>query len=417
LQYLDFIDLDYTPQDEDLICHFKMEPAEGISLKAAAARVGSESSVGTWVRALATETGRVEDRIRRISAKVFEMKEDLVKIAYPPELFEPGNMPQILSSIAGNVFGMKAVDALRLEDVEFPPGMINSFPGPKFGIDGVREIFDEHERPLTASVPKPKVGLTADEHVEAGYEIWTGGVDLLKDDENLTDQDFNSFEDRLTKSFRMRDKAEQETGEKKSYLINITAETDEMKRRAEAVADHGGEYVMIDIITAGWAALQTLRETCGDLGLAIHAHRAMHATFTRRNHGVSMLVVAKVARLLGVDQIHTGTVIGKLETPKEEVLGINDFLREPIGVKSTFPVASGGLHPGLIPELLEILGTDIVIQLGGGIHGHPDGSLAGAKALRQAVDAAMSGIDIKDYAEEHGELAVALEEWGYTKPK
>lgn len=416
MEYLDFVDLQYTPREDDTVCLFRVEPAGGISLEEAAARVGSESSVGTWVKTLATEAGGVGDRINRISAKVFEVEGNKVKIAYPLQLFEPGNMPQILSSIAGNIFGMKAVESLRLEHVEFPPRIVESFRGPKFGVEGVREMLDVEDRSLTASVPKPKVGLTASEFADVGYQVWSGGVDLLKDDENLTSQDFNGFKDRLTKSLRMRDKVERETGERKSYLINITAETGEMERRAGEVADQGGEYVMIDIITVGWAALQTMREACEDLGLAIHAHRAMHATFTRKSHGVSMLVVAEVARLVGVDQIHTGTVIGKLEASREEVLGINDFLRSPIGLRTVFPVASGGLHPGLVPELLEILGTDIVVQLGGGIHGHPDGSEAGAKALRQSIDAATSEVDLWEYSKDHRELAAALEQWGSTKP-
>lgn len=424
--YLDFVDLKYRPSDEDLLALFRVEPADGITMEEAVGRVASESSIGTWT----TLTTMTPEK-RRLMAKAYEIDGPWVKIAYPLELFEGGNMPQILSSIAGNVFGMKAVKNLRLEDVRWPKGLIKSFMGPSFGVQGVRKIFGVKDRPITITVPKPKVGMTSEEHAQAGYEAWTGGLDLLKDDENLSGQIFNQFERRVTKSLKMRDKAERETDEKKSYLINVTAETKEMLRRAKFVKEHGGEYVMVDILTVGWAGVQSLRDECEDLKLAIHAHRAFHAAFTRKKkHGMSMLAVAKVARLVGVDQIHIGTVIGKLEASKEEVLALEREItgksikgggqilsQEWPDIKPVLPVTSGGLHPGLIPEIMDMLGWDIGIQVGGGVWGHPDGGIAGARAVRQAIDAALEGVALEDYTKSKKELKRALEKWGFTKPK
>jgi ribulose-bisphosphate carboxylase large chain len=419
--YHEFVDTHYQPSMDDLLCLFRVEPAPSFTIEDAAGRVASESSVGTW-----TEVTTMRPRIRRLMAKAYEIQGNFVKVAYPLELFETGNMAQILSSIAGNIFGMKAVQNLRLEDIRWPAKLLKSFQGPEFGTSGVRSIFRVRKRPLTATVPKPKLGLTAKEHAKAGYEAWIGGIDLLKDDENLTSQPFNKFTERVGECFRLRDKAEEETGERKSYLINVTAETDEMLRRAKAVAKAGGEYVMVDILTCGWAALQTLRRECKDLKLAIHAHRAFHAAFTRnRVHGMSMLVVSDVARLVGVDQLHIGTVIGKLESPQEEVLALRDNLQrrtiEPSPttlsqdwgrIKPVFPTCSGGLHPGLIPELMKLVGSDIIVQAGGGVWGHPDGGEAGARALRQAIDVALSGENLQDYARGHRELQRAIDTWG-----
>ena len=419
--YHEFVDPNYTPKREDLLCLFRLEPASGFSMEEAAGRVASESSVGTW-----TEVTTMKPRIRRLMAKAYEIQGNWVKIAYPIDLFEPGSMPQVLSSIAGNIFGMKAVEHVRLEDVRWPRKLVDSFEGPRLGTQGIRKLFGVKDRPLTASVPKPKLGLTAKEHARAGYEAWLGGLDLLKDDENLTSQPFNKFQDRVIECFHLRDKAERQTGERKSYLINVTAETNEMLRRAKAVARAGGEYVMVDILTCGWASLQTVRKACNDLGLAIHAHRAFHAAFTRsRVHGMSMLMVSDAARLVGVDQLHIGTVIGKLESPLEEVIALRDNLQkqkvEPNGtslgqnwerVKPVFPVCSGGLHPGLVPELLKLVGTDIIVQAGGGIWGHPDGGTAGAAALRQAIDVALQGGSLEDYARDHKELQRAIDTWG-----
>lgn len=419
--YHEFIDTTFQPCKNDLLCLFRVEPAPGFTVEDAAGRVASESSVGTW-----TELTTMKPRIRKLMAKAYEIQGNFVKVAYPPQLFENGNMAQVLSSIAGNIFGMKAVQNLRLEDIRWPPGLLRSFHGPGFGTSGIRKIFHVEKRPLTATVPKPKLGLTAKEHARAGYEAWFGGIDLLKDDENLTSQPFNKFTERVRECFRLRDKAEKETGECKSYLINVTAETDEMLRRAKAVAKAGGEYVMVDILTCGWAALQTLRRECQDLKLAIHAHRAFHAAFTRnRVHGMSMLVVSDVARLVGVDQLHIGTVIGKLESPQEEVLALRDNLQRKtidpgpatLGqdwglIKPVLPTCSGGLHPGLVPELIKLVGSDIIVQAGGGVWGHPDGGEAGARALRQAVDVAMSGGSLRDFARGHKELRRAIDTWG-----
>jgi ribulose-bisphosphate carboxylase large chain len=193
--------------------------------------------------------------------------------------------------------------------------------------------------------------------------------------------------------------------------VNVTAETEEMLRRAEMVQDQDGRYMMVDILTVGWSALQTLRER--GLELVIHAHRAGHAAFTRSaDHGINMRVIAKVARILGVDQLHVGTAVGKMSENRDEVHENIKALKEPMhGLKTVLPVASGGLHPGHVPDLIEIFGTDFVIQAGGGIHGHPDGSVAGAKALRQAVDARLGGQSLKEYAQDHKELARALETW------
>ncbi|MHA1616968.1 MAG: type III ribulose-bisphosphate carboxylase [Candidatus Njordarchaeales archaeon] len=413
--YLDFVDLSYKPSKSDLLATFYVEPAEGFSLEEAAGRVASESSVGTW-----TTLTELPGRVRDIMARVYKIdhENNIIWVAYPLDLWEPGNIPQLLSGVAGNIFGMKAVKNLRLIDIELPEEYVKAFKGPLHGIEGIRRLLKIYDRPITASVPKPKVGYSAEEFAKIAYEVWFGGIDLVKDDENLTSLKFNKFEKRVELVFKTRDKVEAETGQRKSYLINITAETREMIRRAKLVADYGGEYVMVDIITTGFASLQTIRETCEDLGLAIHAHRAMHAAFTRnRKHGISMLVIAKLSRLIGVDQIHTGTVIGKLESRLEEVKSINSFLRKPwYHIKTVFPVSSGGLHPGLIPEVLKITGIDVVLQVGGGVFGHPNGPRAGAKAVRDAIDAALTGISLEEKSKESPELSRALQKWGYERP-
>jgi len=415
MKKLDFVDLKYKPRG-DLICLLKIKPNR-VSMQEAANTVALESSVGTW-----TEVPG-QKYVEKLKARVFSIKGDFIKIAYPQELFESNNVPNILSSIAGNILGMKAVKTIRLEDISFPKKMINSFSGPKYGINGIRKIMKIQKRPLVGTIIKPKLGLNTKHHAQSAYESWIGGCDIVKDDENLASQKFNVFEERIARTLEKAHKAEEETGEKKAYLVNVTAETKEMIKRAQTVEDLGGKYIMVDIITEGWGAVQTLREA--GFKMAIHAHRAMHAAFDRNpNQGISMMVIADFARLIGVDQIHIGTGIGKLEGDIKDIECLAEEIsmtqvkatRERLSqrwekIKPVLPVSSGGLHPGHVPFLMKHLGNDLVIQAGGGIHGHPKGTSAGAKAMRQAVEAVMKHKTLKEYAKTHEELKTALKRW------
>ncbi len=405
MRYIDFVDLSYRPQEDDLVCGFFIEP-DGMSLKAAAGGVAAESSIGTW-----TELTTVKPYVHKLHATVFEIRGSNIRVAYPAELFELASMPNILSSIAGNVFGLGALKNLRLNDVHFPTRIVKSFKGPKYGISGIRKLLKVRDRPLVGTIIKPKLGLNAKDHAQVAYDAWAGGCDVVKDDENLGSQRFNPFEDRVVKTLESRDRAESETGERKVYMANVTAETGKMTERAQFIEDHGGRYLMVDILTVGFGALQTLRDE--DFDLVMHAHRAGHAALTKNpKHGIAMRVIAKASRIVGVDQLHVGTAVGKMSETREEVVENCDTLKGELdGLKPVLPVASGGLHPGLVPALVDIFGTDVVIQAGGGIHGHTAGTAAGATAMRQAVEAALRGVALKDHAKTHKELRTALKIW------
>ncbi len=411
----EYIDLGYEPKETDVVVEFYMEPHPEESFESAANKVAIESSIGTWTD-IRTMLPEIYERLR---PHIFEMdeKSGIIKIAYPSALFERDNMPGILASIAGNIFGMKAVQNLRINWIDWPEAIVREYKGPLYGIEGVRTILGVKDRPLVGTIVKPKVGLPPDMFADVAYQAWRGGLDVVKDDENLVGQDFCRFEDRLYKVMEKKDLAEEETGERKGYMVNITAPWDEMIRRAELVEDAGNEYVMIDVVVLGFSAVQAFRNYGFDF--IIHAHRAMHGAITRnKKHGISMAALARIYRLLGVDQLHVGTVVGKMVEGKEEVLANVRAVRDPFfHIKPTFPVASGGLHPGLVPDIVEIFGNDVIIQAGGGVHGHPDGTEAGAKAMRQAAEAAVKGIPLEEYAEDHEELRKALEKWGRRRTR
>jgi len=404
---MNYIEPDYEPDADDLICKYYIEP-DKISLSKCAEQVAAESSIGTW-----TELTTMSSRIKKLGARVFEINENgIVKIAYPSDLFEYGNVSQMLSGIAGNIFGMRGIKNIRLLDIELPKSVVKSFKGPDVGFWDIRKMTKIKIRPLAGTIYKPKVGLTPNEMRKLAYKIYSAGIDYTKDDENLSSMKFNKFEDRVIKILDIVDKIKSEQNRNVIYAPNITAPANKMLKRAEFVKKHGGKCVMIDILTAGWSGLQYIRDQ--NLKMIIHGHRAGHAAFTRnKKHGISMLVIAKLARLVGVSALHTGTVVGKMEGTKKEVVETNNFLRSSWnGIKPVMPVASGGLHPGLIPKLVKILGNDLIINCGGGLWGHPSGCEAGAKAIRQAIEAAVKNIPIKNYAEYHKELRAAINKWG-----
>ena len=397
---------------------------ECVDFEKACAEIAKESSIGTWTE-VATLSADIAKRLRP-SVFYIDAKRNLVQIAYSKELFEIDNMPQVLSAIAGNIYGMKVLNNLRLLDITFPKAFIELYKGPKFGIEGIRKLTRVRNRPLLGTIVKPKVGLNEKEHAQVCGEAWLGGLDIVKDDENLTNMTFNNFKLRIEETLRIRDKIEQETGEKKIYMPNITAKTSVMKKRADEVIENGGEYIMVDILTVGFSALQEIRDYLENEKIVIHAHRAMHAALTRnKKHGMTMLSLAKIMRLIGMDQLHTGTIVGKMEGEKQEVLEINKVITEKTvkgneitnlnqdwgKLKPILPVASGGLSPLHVPDLIENFGTDVVFQFGGGCHGHPKGTTEGATAIRQAIDATLEGSTLIDYAKTHEELKLAVEKW------
>ena len=420
-KYQTFIDLKYRPKKTDLICQYRVVPSKKFTFREVASMTAGESSVGTW-----TDVKTMNPKIgRTLSPKVFHLdkKNHRIRVAYPIELFELGNLPEILSSVGGNVYGMKAVKELFWEDVNIPKKMLKSFKGPKYGIKGIRKRLKIKSRPLVGTIIKPKVGLDSNQHARTAYESWLGGCDIVKDDENLTSQKFNKFKSRFLKTIKLMKKAEKETGEKKVYLVNCTAETNEMLKRIKFVEKNGGNYIMLDILTLGWAALQTARNATK---LPIHAHRAGHAMLSRdAKFGMSMEVIAQLSRMVGVDTLHIGTAYGKMSGKKDEVLHIEKEIESSStkqtrqylsqkwhGVKPVLAVASGGVYPGIIPKIVKFMGNNVVLQAGGGIHGHPGGTKKGAIAMRQALEATLKKTTLKKYAKTHIELREALEKWG-----
>jgi ribulose-bisphosphate carboxylase large chain len=435
---------DYEPKDTDVLALFRITPQDGVEPEEAAAAVAGESSTATWTvvwtdRLTAAEAYRAKaysvEPVPNAPGQYF------ARIAYELDLFEEGSIANLTASIIGNVFGFKPLKALRLEDMRIPVAYLKTFPGPPTGIVVERERLDKFGRPLLGATTKPKLGLSGKNYGRVVYEALKGGLDFMKDDENINSQPFMHWRDRFLNVMEAVNRACAATGEVKGHYLNVTAGTmEEMYKRAEFAKELGSVVVMIDLVI-GYTAIQSMSKWARDNDMILHLHRAGHGTYTRqKNHGVSFRVIAKWMRMAGVDHIHAGTAVGKLEGDPPTVQGYYDVCRESrnavnltrgiffeqdwAGLRKVMPVASGGIHAGQMHQLVDLFGDDVVLQFGGGTIGHPMGIEAGATANRVALEATIlarnEGRDLaaegpailRDAARHCRPLAAALDTWG-----
>ncbi|MFD9114945.1 form I ribulose bisphosphate carboxylase large subunit [Streptomyces bottropensis] len=435
---------DYEPKPTDILAAFRITPQPGVPPEEAGAAVAGESSTATWTVVWTdrlTAYDHYQAKCYRVDPVPGADDQYIAYIAYELDLFEEGSIANLTSSIIGNVFGFKPLKALRLEDMRIPPHYTKTFQGPPHGIVMEREYLGKYGRPLLGATTKPKLGLSARNYGRVVYEALRGGLDFTKDDENINSQPFMRWRDRSVFCMEAVNRAQAETGEVKGHYLNVTAATmEDMYERADFAKELGSLVVMVDL-TVGYTAIQSMAQWARRNGVLLHLHRAGHGTYTRqKSHGVSFRVIAKWMRLAGVDHIHAGTVVGKLEGDPNSVRGFYDTLRldkvdaDPVkglyfeqdwaSMAGVMPVASGGIHAGQMHQLLHYLGEDVILQFGGGTIGHPMGIAAGATANRVALEAMIKarnegrdflaeGPDIlRAAARRNRELDVALSTWG-----
>ncbi|GCA53435.1 form I ribulose bisphosphate carboxylase large subunit [Sinorhizobium meliloti] len=423
---------DYEPKDTDLIALFRITPQDGVDPIEAAAAVAGESSTATWT-VVWTDRLTACDQYRAKAYRVDPVPgtpgQYFCYVAYDLILFEEGSIANLTASIIGNVFSFKPLKAARLEDMRLPVAYVKTFRGPPTGIVVERERLDKFGKPLLGATTKPKLGLSGKNYGRVVYEGLKGGLDFMKDDENINSQPFMHWRDRYLYCMEAVNHASAVTGEVKGHYLNITAGTmEEMYRRAEFAKELGSVIVMVDLIV-GWTAIQSISEWCRQNDMILHMHRAGHGTYTRqKNHGISFRVIAKWLRLAGVDHLHAGTAVGKLEGDPPTVQGYYNVCREmknevdlPRGLffdqdwadlKKVMPVASGGIHAGQMHQLLDLFGDDVVLQFGGGTIGHPMGIQAGATANRVALEAmVLARNEGRDIAHEGPEILRAAAKW------
>ena len=395
--------------DAFVICDYRV--TSEMKMEKAAEAIAAEQSTGTWT-GISTLS---EDIFEKYGGRVLKISGDSIRMAYPVEDFsvEVGAVPQILSVIAGNLFGLESIGKVRVEDVYFPKCMLKEFKGPKFGIEGIRKALDRPEKPLVGTIVKPKIGLPPKAFADYVYEAGKGGLTNSKDDETLVDQKFCPIEDRTVAVVEALDRLESE-GHKMMHAINVSTSGHKILELAEKVQSWGARELMVDVITCGFAAVQALAED-PSIKVPIHVHRTMHGAMTRDPlHGISMLPITKLVRMCGGDALHIGTLgVGKMSGTVGDHSNLDACLDDiTVPYRTVMPVCSGGVYPGMVGAMVKESGLNVQIQAGGGVAGHPGGVRIGAMAMSQAVDAAYLGIDVEEYAKDHVELRQALEKWG-----
>ena len=423
-----YFDLDYQPKDTDILACFRITPQDGVDADEAAAAVAGESSTATWTVVWTdrlTACDKYRAKCYRVDPVPGTPGQYFAFIAYDLELFEANSIVNLSASIIGNVFGFKPLKALRLEDMRLPIAYVKTYDGPATGIVVERERLDKFGRPLLGATVKPKLGLSGRNYGRVVYEALKVGLDFTKDDENINSQNFMHWRDRFLYCMEAVNRAQAATGEVKGTYLNVSAgDMEQIYERAEFAKSLGSTIIMIDLVI-GYSAIQSISKWARRNDMILHLHRAGHSTYTRqKTHGVSYRVIAKWMRLAGVDHIHAGTVVGKLEGDPATTKGYYDICREQFnpqalqnglffdqdwgGMRKVMPVASGGIHAGQMHLLLHHLGEDCIMQFGGGTIGHPMGIAAGATANRVALEAMiLARNEGRDYLAEGPDILAA----------
>lgn len=333
----------------------------------------------------------------------------LVTLSWPLDNIGP-SLPNLITTIAGNLFELQPLSGIRLLDLRLPTAFAERYAGPKFGMQGTRAFAGVPERPLIGTIIKPSVGLSAEATGALVADLCAGGIDFIKDDELQADGPACPFEDRVKSTMRAVNAAADKTGKKAMVAFNLTGETDEMRRRHDLVRDCGGTCVMVNLTGVGMSGMIDIgRHT----EMPIHAHRAGWGALTRDPLlGWSYPAWSKLWRLAGADHMHVNGFDNKFTESNESVAASVASLKDPLFGNSPMcavPVFSSGQTVRQAAATLNAAGSpDVLVTAGGGIIAHPDGVTEGVKAMRQAYDAAMQGVDVDVYAKEYHELTAAL---------
>lgn len=385
------------------------------SIERLALALADEQTTGTWIKVGADSV----EKKKRFGAQVVAIYEvpdlgsDVVEELPPLYIVQLAipmdNIGTSLSMLLTTVFGnISAAGMLKLIDLAFPKRYIEQFTGPKFGVEGIREVLGVKDRPLLNAMIKPNIGWTPEEGAEIFYNAAKGGVDIIKDDELLqADGDFCPLEKRVKLFMEKERQVFEETGERTLYSVNITDRNDKIKENAYRAIEYGANSLMLNTYTAGYGALQMLSED-PNINVPILAHVDFVGAYASSTYtGISApLAIGKLTRLAGGDFQINGHPWGKFPVPYKVFYRSFKFFTQPWwNIKPMMYACSGGTTQLVVKKMVDSLGTDIILAAGGGVHGHPDGSEAGARSMRQAIDAAINGIDLMEYAKTHKELA------------
>jgi ribulose-bisphosphate carboxylase large chain len=326
------------------------------------------------------------------------------------------SLPNVLATVAGNLYELKPFSGLRLLDLRLPEVFLDTYDGPQFGIEGTRRLAGVHGRPLIGTIVKPSVGLSPEETAAVVAALCEGGIDFVKDDELQADGPHCPFDARVRAVMRVVNGHAERTGRKVMVAFNLTGEVDEMRRRHDLVLAEGGTCVMASLNSVGLVGMTALRRHSR---LPIHGHRNGWGYLSRHPAlGFDYPAYAKLYRLAGADHMHVNGIRNKFCEPDDSVVAsardcLTPMFERPGKGCEAMPVFSSGQWAGQAPDTFRALGSvDLIYACGGGIVAHPGGIAAGVRSVRQAWEAAVEGVPLEIYASGRPELAQALAQYG-----
>ncbi|WP_285871764.1 2,3-diketo-5-methylthiopentyl-1-phosphate enolase [Metabacillus litoralis] len=339
-----------------------------------------------------------------------EIPQALLMIGYPLVNMNP-DIPSILTT----VFGKLSMDGqIKLIDLHIPDSLLSQFPGPRFGIDGIRRLLGVHDRPLLMSIFKQCIGLPINELEKEYQNQIDGQVDLIKDDEIFFRDDYAPVLKRIATFEKQNQHHKETTGKKVLYAVNLTGPVTQLLEKAKHLSDAGASCLLLNVAPYGFDILHRIAAD-PDVNIPIMAHPAFTGSFyPSPYYGLSApLLLGKLMRLSGADIVLFPSPYGSVAMPKDEALNLAKQLKYPNKIhRPAFPTPSAGIHPGLVPTLYRDFGDHFIVNAGGGIHGHPQGTSAGGKAFTDAIQAVISGRTLAEAAEDSAELRSAINKWG-----
>ena len=333
-----------------------------------------------------------------------------VTLSWPFETIG-SSLPNLVATVAGNLFELKHFSGLRILDMRLPEAFGRACPGPRHSIEGTRRLAGVHGRPIIGTIVKPSVGLGPEETAALVGLLADADIDFIKDDELQSDGPACPFEDRARAVMRVVNDTAEARGRKVMFAFNVTGEIDEMRRRHDLVAELGGTCVMASLNSVGVTGLLALSRHSR---LPIHAHRNGWGALSRHPMlGWSYVAWQKIWRLAGADHMHVNGIANKFCEDDESVIRSARTCLTPLFDDApclAMPVFSSGQSASQVAATFEaIRSTDLMYVAGGGIMAHPDGPAAGVLSLREAWEAAIAGIDADTHARTHPALARAFE--------
>jgi len=415
------------PKEDYVIGTYLIETDRDANIITRSVAIAIEQSTGTWV-GLKEETKEVREKYAAKVIGTYEVPDYeillprsinlryfVIRIAFPHVNFE-NQIPLLLTTTVGN---LACLGRIKLLDLEFPESFLKNFKGPKFGVDGIRRILNVYDRPLLNNMIKPCTGITPETGAELCYNAALGGTDIIKDDELLGGSPkFSHLKDRVKKYMEAIKKANGKKGEKTLYTVNITDDAKKLEENALIAIEAGANALMVSYLTVGLSNVRSLAEN-PKINVPILGHGDFGgAIYSSPYSGVSSpLIMSKLARIAGIDMLIDIVPYGKVPLLREKYLRSAQTLLSPLyHIKKVFPIVAAGVYPGMVPQIIDDLGMDCIVGVGGAIHGHPLGGAAGAKAMRQAIEASIQRIPLEEYAKTHEELEIAIEKWGVYDP-